>query len=66
MSPLNLSLEYRDKVRDSKHEKDLILKRFSVTGFEEGESNKTWNTGGLQELRAGKEMGTSILHLTRN
>ena len=66
MNPLNLSLEYIDKVRDSKHEKDLILKKFSVTGFEDGESNKSWNTGGLQELRDGKEMRTSILYLTRN
>lgn len=41
MNPLNLSLEYRDKVRDSKHEKDLTLKKFSVTGFKDGESNKT-------------------------
>ena len=62
MSPLNLSLQYRDKVRDSKHEKNLIIRDFLSLDLKMERVTRL----GIQELRAGKEIGTSVLHLTRN
>lgn len=47
MNPFNLALEVREKAKESNHERDLLLGRFSIAGIENGGGHMAMDMGSL-------------------